>query len=305
MIGRIVEITEDRRHLSIHRGFLIVESDGEEAGRVPLADIGAVVASAHGITYTNNLLVNLGRRGTPLVVCGPNHAPVAWLWAVDGHHAQSERMWAQIRATRPLSKRLWQAIVRAKIMQQAAVLEAAGRPGGGVAALARRVRSGDPSNIEAQAARRYWRLLMGKKFRRNRSEPGANAMLNYGYTVLRAAAARAVMAAGLHPSLGVHHRTRSDPMCLSSDIMEPFRPLVDLAVSRLAAKGVAGVTREVKSVLVGVLTADMATSRGTTPVSGCLGRLAASLAAAYASGEVRLDLPTAFLELNAAAIRRV
>lgn len=302
MIGRIVEIAEDGRHLSVERGFLVVQAEGAELGRVPLDDVAAVVANAHGITYTNNFFVNLAKRGAPVVLCGPNHAPVAWTWPCEGHHAQTERMQAQIAAAKPLHKRLWQAIVCAKIGQQAAVLEIVGQPSGGVATLARKVRSGDPENIEAQAARRYWPLLMGKEFRRDRERPGTNAMLNYGYTVLRAATARAVLAAGLHPSLGIHHRTRTDPMCLSSDVMEPFRPLMDLAVMRLAAASHEELTPEVKRALVGVLTADMSTARGTTPVSACLDRLAGSLASAYVTGKARLDLPTGILQLDAAAI---
>ena len=209
MIGRIVEIAEDGRHLALKRGFMTVRVDGDEIGRVALDDISVVIANAHGLTYSNNLLVALAERGAPLVICGRNHSPIAWVWPVAGHHAQTARMAAQVAASQPLKKRAWQAIVCAKISQQAAVLDAAGHRGGGVAALARKVRSGDPENVEAQAARRYWTLLMGDDFRRDRSAPGANALLNYGYTVLRAATARAVMAAGLHPSLGIHHRTRT------------------------------------------------------------------------------------------------
>ena len=110
--------------------------------------------------------------------------------------------------------------------------------------------SGDPGNVEAQAARRYWPLLMGADFHRDRALPGVNALLNYGYTVLRAATARAVTAAGLHPSLGLHHRTRTDPFCLASDLMEPFRPVVDLIAVRLADAGVDDVTPEAKAALV-------------------------------------------------------
>ncbi len=304
MIARVVEIAEDGRHLSVERGFLVVQSGGEEIGRVPLDDIAAVVANAHGITYTNNLFVTLARRGVPAVLCGPNHSPVAWMWPADTHHAQTVRMRAQLSAVKPLKKRLWQALVHAKIAQQGAVLEAVGQRSGGVAALARKVRSGDPDNLEAQAARRYWPLLMGPDFRRDRAADGPNAMLNYGYTVLRAATARAAMAAGLHPSVGIHHRTRSDAMCLASDLMEPFRPLVDLAVARLRDAGEESVTSDAKRALVAVLSVDMATARGTTPVSGCLERLAASVAAAFESGEPRIDLPAGLLELDAAAIGR-
>ena len=305
MIGRVVEIAEDGRHLSLKRGFMQVKADGAEVARVPLDDIAVVLANAHGLTYSNNLLVALAERGVALALCGRNHSPVAWLWPVAGHHAQTARMAAQISATRPLGKRLWQALVCAKIAQQAAVLAAVGKPSGGVAALARRVRSGDPKNVEAQAARRYWPLLLGPDFRRDRGLPGINALLNYGYTVLRAGTSRAVVAAGLHPSLGVHHRTRTDPFCLASDLMEPFRPLVDLAASRLADAGVDDVTPEAKTVLAAVLSADLQTSRGTTPLATCLERLAASLAQAYENGQPSLDLPSGMLPLDAARVGRI
>lgn len=240
MIGRVVEIAEDGRHLAALRGFMVVKSEGEEIGRVPLDDIGVVIVNAHGITYSNSLIVALAERGAGVVVCAANHNPVAWLWPVVGNHMQTARMMAQIEATRPLGKRLWQTVVQAKIEQQGAALAALGKPHGGFALLAREVRSRDPANVEAQAARRYWPILFGEDFRHDRAAGGINAMLNYGYAVLRAATARAVTGARLHPSLGIHHRNRSDAMSLADDLMEPFRPLVDLLAARLAASGRAG-----------------------------------------------------------------
>ena len=195
MIGRIVEIADDRRHLFVHRGFLVVrDTDGErkELGQVPLDDIAAVIANAHGLTYTNNLLVALAERGAPFVLCGANHNAVGMLVTLDGHHVQAKRIEAQIGATQPTLKRLWAAIVKAKLEQQAAALEAMGASTVPLQALVGKVRSGDPDNIEGQGARRYWTLLFGDDFRRDQSGEGLNALLNYGYTILRSAMARAV-----------------------------------------------------------------------------------------------------------------
>jgi len=303
MFGRVVEIAEDGRHLAVERGFMVARAEGREIGRVPLDDIGALLVNAHGTTYSNNLLRMLAERGTAVVLCGPNHLPFAWLWPLVGHHAQAGRMRAQLDAPRPLCKRLWRILVQAKIDQQRVVLEILARPSEGFRLLARQVRSGDPDNIEAQAARRYWPLAFGPDFRRDRSLPGVNALLNYGYTVLRAATARAVVAAGLHPSLGIHHRNRSDGMCLVDDLMEPFRPTVDLAVARLAAAGGAEVNPDAKRTLALVASADMRTDQGTTPLGGCLERLAVSLARAYEVREARLDLPLAPLPLESPAPR--
>jgi CRISPR-associated protein Cas1 len=164
--------------------------------------------------------------------------------------------------------------------------------------FARQVRSGDPDNIEAQAARRYWPLLMGDDFRRDRAAGGANALLNYGYTVLRAGVARAVASAGLHPSLGLHHVNRGNPMCLVDDLMEPFRPLIDFLVKRLLAKGENEVTPSAKATLASVLSLDMATRLGTTPVTTCLERMVLSVATAFETGRPSLDMPESALPME-------
>src|SRR5579883_2094685 len=164
MIGRVVEIATDGRHLAVHRGFMTVSDDGSEVGRVPLDDIGVLLCHAHGLTYSNNLFMQLAERGAAVVLCGPNHLPVAWVWPLEGHHVQALRMRQQLQAGPILCKRLWQTLVRGKIAQQGAVLERMGKPDGAFDLLARKVRSGDPENIEAQAARRYWPLLMGDGF---------------------------------------------------------------------------------------------------------------------------------------------
>jgi CRISPR-associated protein Cas1 len=300
MIGRIVEIADDRRHLFVHRGFMVVrDTNGErkELGQIPLDDIAAVIVSAHGITYTNNLLVALAGRGAPFVLCGVNHNAVGMLLTLDGHHIQAKRIEAQIAAKLPLKKRLWAALIKSKLTQQAATLEAVGVPTAPLQALVRKVKSGDPENLEAQGARRYWGLLMGKDFRRDQAAGEVNAQLNYGYTILRSATARAVVAAGLHPSIGLHHCNDGNPMRLVDDLIEPFRPVVDLKVWQLQHAGETQVTPETKRALVHVLYDDMQTSLGVTPVMVCMQRLAVSLAQVYLNERDRLDLPLPGLAL--------
>lgn len=291
MIGRIVEIAEDGRHLAKSHGFLTVSAGGAEIGRVPLDDIAAVIATAHGITYSNNLLVALAERCAPLVVCSSNHRPAAFLWTTDGHHEQAGRMADQAAASKPLKKRLWAQIVSAKIESQGATLAAVGVPHEGFRLLARKVRSGDPDNVEAQAARRYWPILFGEEFRRERSAGGTNSMLNYVYTVLRAGTARAIMSAGLHPSLGLAHRQRGNAFALADDLMEPFRPLADLLVHDLVAEKITDVNRESKPRLARILVTDMSTRDGVSPIGACLGRLALSAARCFAGQLQKLDLP--------------
>jgi CRISPR-associated protein Cas1 len=293
MVGRVVEIETDGRHLAINRGFLVVSEQHNEVGKVPLDDIAAVIANAHGLTYTNNALVELSERGIPIILCGRNHMPAAIVWPVDAHHLQTGRMNDQVAASLPLKKRLWAQLIRAKILAQGAALEAAGAPHGGFFLLSRKVRSGDPDNVEAEAARRYWPLLMGAEFRRDKDGAGVNGLLNYGYAVLRAGVARAVMAAGLHPSFGLMHSNRSNPMVLIDDLMEPFRPSVDREVCGLIKNGTSEIDRDAKAALARVMVLDLPTELGLSPLMVCAERLAQSLARAYAGETDKLDLPLA------------
>ncbi len=304
MIGRIVEVADDKRHLFLSRGFLVVqdtEGDRKELGQVPLDDIAAVIANAHGLSYTNNLLVALAERCAPFVLCAANHNAVGMVMTIDGNYQQAKRFDAQLAATQPLIKRMWADIVKSKLQQQAAALEAAGAPFVPLQALVRKVRSGDPENFEAQGAKRYWGLLFGEDFRRDQQGGGINAMLNYGYTVLRAATARAIVAAGLHPTIGLHHSNEGNAMRLVDDLMEPFRPVIDLKVWQLQRQGETMITPESKRALVKTLYDDMQTSAGATPVMVCAQKLAISLAQVFMGEKDKLDLPPPGLPLNLAS----
>ncbi len=290
-LGRVIEIAEEGRHLSRERGFLVVSAGREEVGRVPLDDIAAVLATARGTSVSVALLAALAERGLPFVVPGANFAPAGLLWPMAGHHAVSRRMTAQIERTRPMEKRLWGQVVAAKIRRQGWTLQSAGRPAGAFVRLARLVRAGDPENLEAQAARRYWKLLFGGDFRRDADAEGTNALLNYGYAVLRAATARALCAVGLHPGLGIFHRHPENPMPLADDMMEPFRPAVDDTVRSLLGDGIAGVTVPAKRRLAAVLWQDERTAAGTTPLATAVLRSAQSLAESYLTGEAALEFP--------------
>ncbi len=304
MIGRIVEIADDKRHLFASRGFLVVqETEGarQELGRIPLDDIAAVIGNAHGMSYSNNLLVALAERGAPFVLCSANHDVAGILIPAEGNFQQAKRFDAQAAASKPTNKRLWADIVRAKLQQQAVTLEAVGSPTVPLTALVAKVKSGDPENVEAQGARRYWRLLFGESFRRDRDAGGINGMLNYGYTVLRAATARAVVAAGLHPTVSLFHSNEGNAMRLVDDLMEPFRPIIDLRVWQLTESGRREVTPDTKRALVRVLYDDMQTDAGATPVMSCVQRLATSLAQVYLRERDKLDLPLPGLPLALAA----
>ena len=287
MTGRIVEIAQDGRSVHLERGFLAVREGSETVGRVALDDVDAVLATTHGVVWSNRVLAALSERGAPVVILGADYAPAAALLPMRGHHDQGRRMRAQAEASRPVRKRLWAELVRAKITAQIDALETLGHDAGRLRRLRSEVRSGDPDNREAAAAQAYWPILMGRDFRRDRNAGGVNAMLNYGYAILRAGAARAIVAAGLHPALSLHHVSDGDALALADDVMEPFRPAVDLIAHSLAQGGATMDERETKGALVAVLAADIRTEVGRTPLAQVMVRLCQNMAASFcrASGE--------------------
>lgn len=300
-LGRVVEIAENGRHLSKSDGFLVIEAGRKKLGQIPLEDICAVIATAPGTSASCAALAELSARGIPFVLCGSKFLPSAIIWPLSGHHAQQRRMECQLDASQPLKKRLWAGLVAAKIRHQGIVLASQGHEAEAFFAMARAVRSGDPENLEAQAARRYWPLLLGENFRRDQGADGANSLLNYGYTVLRAATARAIVAAGLHPGLGIFHRHPQNFMPLADDLMEVFRPFVDDRVVKLVHSGVGTVTLQVKRSLTAILSLTLPTRYGLSPISTCLIRLAASLGESFVSAASALDLPLPFLSLHGAS----
>lgn len=297
MLGQIVEISNPGQRLSLYRGFLRVDNANGHVGDVPLDDIEAVIASTPALTYSNQLIAALAERGAPVVICSSRFDPAAVLLPLSGHHAQGLRIEAQAAASRPTAKRLWAEIVRAKVRAQAAALGEVSESPLALETLARRVRSGDPTNIEAQAAQKYWPAFFGSEFRRDRGADGANSLLNYGYTVVRASAARAVVGAGLHPSLGIHHKSAGNSLRLADDLMEPFRPAVDLLVWELRDEGVTDLSPPIKRRLAAVLHADYQTDEGVSTLSNVLSRCAQSLAQVYLGERRALRLPISALPL--------
>lgn len=290
-MDQIIDIATDGRHLSRDRGFLKVSEDGQEIGRTPLDQIAGVIVHAHGTTWSTSLLTELADRGAPVVLCGSNHAPRSVLMPLEGHHSQGGRLRAQWQAKTPLIKQAWKQIVMAKIAMQAAALESIGEPPAPLRMMIRKVTSGDGTNAEAQAARHYWPRMMGANFRRDTNSGDVNALLNYGYTVLRAATARAVVAAGLHPTIGLHHSNRGNAFALADDLMEPFRPLVDCAARNIARARGPKVDTETKRALARLIATDLPLGGGVTPVSVALTKLATSLGQSFETGKLALALP--------------
>lgn len=299
MQNRIVEIATDGAYLHIHRGFLCVSLNGQKAGQVAIDDISALIVRGHGASLSVNACSRLAEANIPVVICGSNQSPCAVVWPVAGHYAQGLHMQAQAVANKPLLKRLWAQLVREKILAQAQVLQNCLCESGDLHTFARLVRSGDPENHEAQAARKYWQRLFGKDFRRDQASGGINSALNYGYTVLRAAVARAILAAGLHPSLSIHHQSRGDALRLADDLMEPFRPWVDYRVKNWLKHHDQNLalTPELKADLAAVLQMDFSGPLGASPMHTCIERMAQSLVQVFKGEARKLHMPQGPLPL--------
>lgn len=231
MADYVLDFGQSPAYLHVRDQQLIIEPKGGAPQTVPLAEIAVLILAHPQVTCTQAVFAGLLAAGGVVVACNEQRMPAGLLLPTAGHFAQAERFVAQAGAAAPRKKRLWQQIVKAKLRAQGDLLADLRGDDAGLRNLSREVRSGDPTNVEAQGARRYWpRLFDDPAFRRRRDLSDANRFLNYGYAVLRAVVARAICAAGLHPSLGVHHHNRYNAYCLADDLMEPYRPLVDDAV---------------------------------------------------------------------------
>ncbi|MFN3749858.1 MAG: type II CRISPR-associated endonuclease Cas1 [Thiobacillus sp.] len=270
---------------------LLIEQ--EQTARVPFEDIAVIVLNHREITLTHPVLSACGEYGIGLFSTGPNHHPNGVFMPFLPHSRGTRMLRLQLDLGRPAAKRAWQAIIQAKIGNQATCLELTDNAGAErLESLARRVRSGDPDNLESQASGVYFRALFGNSF--HRGQPlWINAALDYGYTVFRAAIARGLVAHGFLPALGLFHASEQNAFNLADDLIEPFRPLVDLHVFKhRTGHDLDELQPADKAALVGLLNVDMAMPRGTMSALSSIEQAVESLARIYEGGNAGLlELP--------------
>lgn len=292
MVWRSVVISQPAKLKREHFSLVVEQS---QSARVPFEDIAVIVLNHREITLTHPVLSACGEYGIGLFSTGDNHQPNGVFVPFLAHSRATRVLRLQLDIDRPTAKRAWAEIVKVKIANQAACLRLAGKADAErLDSYARRVRSGDTDNLEAQASAFYFPLLFGSGF--NRAQEGwINAALDYGYAVLRGAIARGLVAHGLLPSIGLFHRSEQNAFNLADDLIEPFRPLVDLHVVKhrpAVADETASLSPSDKVALVGLLNTDMRMPRGEMTVLAAVEQATEALVRLYdGGGESVLELP--------------
>jgi len=296
MAGRTLVLTTPGR-LSIERGQLKYVREGvspEETVRTfPVEDLGFVVLESGAISMTIPVMRELLKHHVALIVCDERHMPCGMLENLDGNRLQQKVVEAQLAASAPLKKQLWQQCVKAKIRNQAALLREMGLRADAVENCIRYVKSGDTDNREGVAAKLYWNELFSGKFKRSRFGEEPNSGFNYGYALLRAATARALTGSGLLCVVGIHHGNQYNSFGLADDIMEAYRPYIDRTVLEMIGSGQyeEGLPPDVKKNLLRSLDSDVKIGRCLRPLQNALSITSASLAESFLTGKNRLVLP--------------
>ena len=275
---------------------LVIEMhDSGETKSTPIEDIGLLLLDNQQITITQSLLAKLLANNTAVITCDNTHHPCGMLLSLDGNTLQSQKFQAQIDASVPLKKQLWQQTVMAKIENQAALLEIQREENKLMLRYAKDVKSGDSENHEAIAAAYYWKHIFPEflEFRRERYGPPPNNLLNYGYAILRALVARSLTGSGLLPTLGIHHRNQYNAYCLADDIMEPYRPFVDRIVCQIIRGNgkFLEMTPSMKKALLEIPTMDVKIDGQKSPLMNAVQRTTASLAKCFEGKAKKLLYP--------------
>lgn len=280
---------------SVHLKNCQMEVADKESGdirTVPIEDIGIVVVENQRASFTIPVLNALSDNNVSVIFCNERMMPHSILLPFEGNTVQSETYRLQMDSSEPLRKQLWKQIIEVKIRNQAAVLDAVEKDGTVLKPLYCNVKSGDADNREGIAARIYWGQVFDDDFVRDQNGgDGLNAMLNYGYAILRAAMARAIVGSGLSLSYGLFHKNRYNAFPLADDLMEPFRPYVDIAVIELWEKGICELNKESKVGLLSVLTCDAVLDGVLRPLELGLTITTASLVKCLRGEAKKLILP--------------
>lgn len=318
MIKRTIVIS--RKSYISHKDEQLLIKQEEDDPIVPIEDIGVVILEDHQSTVTVSALNALMENNCVIIGCDAKHLPNSIMYPISSNTLHTAVLKTQMEASAPLRKHLWQQTIKAKLINQAAILRARGGNARPLELWAKKVRSGDQGNLEGRGAAYYWKnffkgitlqafsessgksdslseRLKGfddltrqsfKGFIRDPEGDGPNSALNYGYAIVRAAMARAIVGSGLHPSIGLHHKNQYNAFCLADDLMEPYRPFVDLIVLQLCDEQGEQIemTTENKKRLLAILAMDTMVEEDRKPLMLSLTATTASLVRCF-EGEAK------------------
>jgi len=282
---------------------MIVSDKDAEIGQIDLDGVLAIILTSMGASLTSSLISEASDRNIPVIICNARFQPASVITPLIHHNDQHVRYEAQTIANKGVKNKVWQWIVVNKVKNQFQLLKLYHSGSSErLKRLSTEVKSGDPGNIEAQAALIYWPALFGNDFRRDRHSDGINSLLNYGYTIIRSSMLRAILASGLHPTFGVFHKNKKNPICLVDDLMEPYRPIVDHVVKLLEQKGVTTLTVEAKRCLASVVAADQTVTGSVSPMFRHMQQMTYDLSELYQGQKIKFTPPQLLSELEVSAI---
>jgi CRISPR-associated protein Cas1 len=269
--------------------------DTGELKTLPIEDIGVLILDHQQLTITQALIAKLLENNVALITCDNRHHPTGMMLNLDGNSLQSRKFQAQLEASVPLKKQLWQQTVSAKIDNQACMLESVQIGAKNLRNWSMEVKSGDADNHEAMAAAYYWKNFFPifPEFRRDPEGEPPNNLLNYGYAILRAIVARSLVSSGLLPTLGIFHKNQYNAYCLADDIMEPYRPFVDKVIWNIVRMSgrYLELTPDMKKQLLSVPVMDVRINEEKSPLMVAVQKTTASLAKCFEGKQRKILYP--------------
>lgn len=278
MIKRIVEVSNPS-YLHLKHKQLLIDQDHELVAQIPIEDIGALVLEHSAISITQPLIIECQKHHVAIIFCDEKHLPYSTILPIaEGNTLHQKILKQQINISEPIRKRLWKQVIIQKINNQADTLKKFNKPHARLDKLATEVKSGDSTNCEGLAAQYYWKALFGASFIRDQNADGINAILNYGYSIIRAMVARNICAAGLHPAIGLFHHNQYNALCLADDLMEPLRPWVDnIAYKLYQANSNITITIESKTLFLNLISHNVRYEKKQMPMMVSMHYLMANL----------------------------
>jgi len=292
MIKRIVEVANPS-YLHLKYKQLLIDQGREQVAQIPIEDIGALVLEHSAIRISQPLIIECQKNNVAIIFCDEKHLPYSTILPIaEGNNLHNKILKQQINITEPTRKNLWKQIIIQKITNQAKTLKQFDKPFNRLSKLATDVKSGDSNNCEGLAAQYYWKALFGSAFVRDQNADGINAVLNYGYSIIRAMVARNICAAGLHPTMGLFHHNQYNALCLADDLMEPLRPWVDaIAFELYQANSTVIINKEIKTPFLNLISQTVELNKKKMSMMVSMHYLMANLKRAFNKENSKLTYP--------------